>query len=104
MGKKNTIRPKISKLIKALQFKYKQTYLYNTEQVYSKKLERVCTKRKLFIVNTETGKRKEVFSSFREVDILLHLVDVFMNNGGEQDGNQEKDNFTEQEQEQEDNC
>ena len=78
---KNTIRPKIGKLLKALKFNYNKIFLYNTEQLWSKKLERVVVIRKLFFVNQDTGKRKEVFSSFKELEILKFLVSLYKKGG-----------------------
>lgn len=77
MGKKNTIRPKINKLIKALRIKHGLIVFYNLEQVFSNKLEKVCTIRKVTLMDKDTGKKDLLITSFKEVEILLKLVELY---------------------------
>nr|DAW68298.1 MAG TPA: hypothetical protein [Caudoviricetes sp.] len=93
---------KIRKIIKALEMRG-LIYLYSREQVYSQKLSKVCTMyridylmpweeyKKKFPDKAERKKNKgvsvrvEMARSFREIDILLYIVDVLKagDEGGE---------------------
>lgn len=93
---------KIRKIIKALEIRG-LIYLYSREQVYSQKLSKVCTMyridylmpweeyKKKFPDKAERKKNKgvsvrvEMARSFREIDILLYIVDVLKagDEGGE---------------------
>lgn len=92
MAKRNTIRPKIMKLITAIKVKHNKIYLYSLDRVWSKKLEKVCVLRKLDEIIPSTGKTIKGFSGFREVDILLELIRIYksLEEGGEEYAN--KDN------------
>jgi len=87
------VNNKIFKLIKALELKG-HIYLYNKEQVYSNKANKVFTLNKLFNVipvdkynklypNRKKDAKKykyvkvEVLSTFRTYEILLKLVEIY---------------------------
>ena len=99
---KMNLTGKIRKVIKALEMRG-LIYLYSREQVYSQKLSKVCTMyridylmpweeyKKKFPDKAERKKNKgvsvrvEMARSFREIDILLYIVDVLKagDEGGE---------------------
>ena len=99
---KMNLTGKIRKIIKALEMRG-LIYLYSREQVYSQKLSKVCTMyridylmpweeyKKKFPDKAERKKNKgvsvsvEMARSFREIDILLYIVDVLKagDEGGE---------------------
>lgn len=99
---KMNLTGKIRKIIKALEMRG-LIYLYSREQVYSQKLSKVCTiyridylmpweeYKKKFPDKAERKKNKgvsvrvEMARSFREIDILLYIVDVLKagDEGGE---------------------
>lgn len=99
---KMNLTGKIRKIIKALEIRG-LIYLYSREQVYSQKLSKVCTMyridylmlweeyKKKFPDKAERKKNKgvsvrvEMARSFREIDILLYIVDVLKagDEGGE---------------------
>lgn len=99
---KMNLTGKIRKIIKALEIRG-LIYLYSREQVYSQKLSKVCTMyridylmpweeyKKKFPDKAERKKNKgvsvrvEMARSFREIDILLYIVDVLKagDKGGE---------------------
>lgn len=81
---------KIGKLLKALEMR-NQIYLFTREQVYSPKVKKACMVKKLsYLMPADRyyelhpeKKRKDVeyvkvpvAESFREIDILLELVDI----------------------------
>lgn len=93
----SVLTPKIRKLQKALELKGK-IYLVTKTQVFSNKLGRLCTLNKLDYLmpvdeynklypekpkdeNKYKLVKVEVESSFREIDILLRLVDVYQKVG-----------------------
>ena len=99
---KMNLTGKIRKIIKALEMRG-LIYLYSREQVYSQKLSKECTMyridylmpweeyKKKFPDKAERKKNKgvsvrvEMARSFREIDILLYIVDVLKagDEGGE---------------------
>ncbi len=87
------ISSKIRKLIKALEMRG-EIYLYTKEQIYSLKLDKICTINKLSrLMSVEEynllhpDKKKNpkkyeyvkdsVIDSFKEIDILLELVEIY---------------------------
>jgi hypothetical protein len=89
---KETMQRKIAKLTKAMAVDGR-IYLYNREQIYSSQLKKVCTIHKLYHVCTvqeymkthpQHKKKKDqafvrelVIDSFKQVDILLTLADLY---------------------------
>lgn len=90
-----SLMPKIKKLLKALEVKGK-IYLFSKSQVYSQKLGKICTVNKLDVMmpleeyfekfpeKRKNGDRYKsdyvrvpVADSFREVDVLLSLADIY---------------------------
>lgn len=95
-----SLMPKIKKLIKALELQGK-IYLFSKSQVYSQRLYKICTLNKLetmltrdefFAKYPEKLKNKKrykgelikdvVAESFREIDILLKLVEIYSKKQG----------------------
>lgn len=93
----SSLTPKIKKLQKALELRG-NIYLFTKTQVYSKKLSRLCTLNKLdYLMPVEDYNKLhpekpkdvkryqfvkvEVIDSFRELDILLCLLDVYKKAG-----------------------
>lgn len=87
------ISSKIRKLIKALEIRG-EIYLYTKEQIYSFKLDKICTINKLSrLMSVEEynllhpDKKKNpkkyeyvkdsVIDSFKEIDVLLELVEIY---------------------------
>lgn len=89
-----TTAKKIRKLIKALEIRG-EIYLFAKEQLYSSKIDKICTINKLsqllhidaYYAKYPEKKRKKndnrefvkepIVSSFKEMDILLALVDIY---------------------------
>lgn len=88
------ISSKIKKLIKALEMR-REIYLFTKEQTYSFNLDKICTLNKLshlmpankyYSMHPEKKRRKNdnrkyikvpVIDSFKEIDILLELVEIY---------------------------
>ncbi len=93
-----TTAKKIRKLIKALEIRG-EIYLFAKEQIYSSKIDKICTINKLsqlmpiddYYAKYPKKKRKKndtrefvkehVESSFKEIDILLALVGIYKAGG-----------------------
>ena len=96
---RNSISSKIYKLLTALTMRGDR-YLYNREQVWSEKLGKACNTHQLYRWyqideyirihpdyvkrGDERSKRVFITSSFKQIDILLRLVDIYRGDNDEE--------------------